>query len=357
MHHVLGGEQAAGIPPDVEERLQLVHLVDLEGAHVAVGVLHDEEQIAQPDHALLHEVRQRRGERAVELVAGEAEDHVLGGCRSCHRPRLSVVCHYDLTRPSHPVRHPYGVKRVSNPGSAVCLMGDHPDQEEDHEVPVADPPGRCTHPSGPRGVGVAVRSGPAGVYADYQAVNGTPGSRPAWGWTSPDRDDGPGPGREDPRHGRAVRGDQGSRRRLPLLRGRRPRRRHRAGRPGSPPPGSGAPSRSVPRWSGSDPRAAFREQWAYVLAASVGFLGDFDLAEEATQEAFAIAAERWERDGPPSNPRAWLVTTARHRALPDPAGSDARRQDAPARSDGRHGRWPTHPAISMTRPFGTSAWS
>jgi RNA polymerase sigma-70 factor (ECF subfamily) len=59
----------------------------------------------------------------------------------------------------------------------------------------------------------------------------------------------------------------------------------------------------------------FREQWGYVLAASVGFLGDFDLAEEAAQEAFAIAAERWTRDGVPSNPRAWLVTTARNRAI------------------------------------------
>jgi len=59
----------------------------------------------------------------------------------------------------------------------------------------------------------------------------------------------------------------------------------------------------------------FREQWGYVLAASVGFLGDFDLAEEAAQEAFAIAAERWVRDGVPTNPRAWLVTTARNRAI------------------------------------------
>jgi RNA polymerase sigma-70 factor, ECF subfamily len=47
----------------------------------------------------------------------------------------------------------------------------------------------------------------------------------------------------------------------------------------------------------------------------IGFLGDFDLAEEATQEAFAIAAERWPRDGEPSNPGAWLFTTARNRAL------------------------------------------
>ncbi|MGH2673497.1 MAG: RNA polymerase sigma factor, partial [Actinomycetota bacterium] len=58
-----------------------------------------------------------------------------------------------------------------------------------------------------------------------------------------------------------------------------------------------------------------RDQWGYVLAALIGFLGDFDLAEEAAQEAFAIAAERWSRDGTPANPRAWLVTTARNRAI------------------------------------------
>jgi len=59
----------------------------------------------------------------------------------------------------------------------------------------------------------------------------------------------------------------------------------------------------------------FRDQWGRVLAALIGFLGDFDLAEEAAQEAFAIAAERWPRDGPPTNPGAWLVTTARNRAI------------------------------------------
>jgi RNA polymerase sigma-70 factor (ECF subfamily) len=59
----------------------------------------------------------------------------------------------------------------------------------------------------------------------------------------------------------------------------------------------------------------FREQWGRVLAALIGFLGDFDLAEEAAQEAFAIAAERWPRDGTPSSPGAWLVTTARNRAI------------------------------------------
>jgi RNA polymerase sigma-70 factor, ECF subfamily len=59
----------------------------------------------------------------------------------------------------------------------------------------------------------------------------------------------------------------------------------------------------------------FREQWAYVLAALIGYLGDFDLAEEAAQEAFAIAAERWPRDGIPSAPGSWLITTARRRAI------------------------------------------
>jgi RNA polymerase sigma-70 factor, ECF subfamily len=59
----------------------------------------------------------------------------------------------------------------------------------------------------------------------------------------------------------------------------------------------------------------FREQWGRVLAALIGFLGDFDLAEEAAQEAFAIAAERWPRDGVPINPGAWLLTTARNRAI------------------------------------------
>ncbi len=52
-----------------------------------------------------------------------------------------------------------------------------------------------------------------------------------------------------------------------------------------------------------------------MLAGLIGFLGDFDLAEEAAQEAFAIAAERWPREGTPENPRAWLVTTARNRAI------------------------------------------
>jgi RNA polymerase sigma-70 factor (ECF subfamily) len=52
-----------------------------------------------------------------------------------------------------------------------------------------------------------------------------------------------------------------------------------------------------------------------VLASLVGYFGDFDLAEEATAEAFAVAAQRWPGTGMPDNPGAWLVTTARHRAI------------------------------------------
>jgi RNA polymerase sigma-70 factor (ECF subfamily) len=52
-----------------------------------------------------------------------------------------------------------------------------------------------------------------------------------------------------------------------------------------------------------------------VLASLVGFLGDFDLAEEAAQEAFAVAAERWPTEGEPANPAGWLIATARNRAI------------------------------------------
>jgi RNA polymerase sigma-70 factor, ECF subfamily len=59
----------------------------------------------------------------------------------------------------------------------------------------------------------------------------------------------------------------------------------------------------------------FRDEWGRVVAGLIGLLGDFDLAEEAAQEAFAIAAARWPSEGTPANPRAWLVTTARNRAI------------------------------------------
>src|SRR5690242_2763241 len=59
----------------------------------------------------------------------------------------------------------------------------------------------------------------------------------------------------------------------------------------------------------------FREEWGRVVAALAGYFGDLDLAEEAAQEAFALAAERWPRDGAPANPAGWLIVTARNRAI------------------------------------------
>ncbi|MGA2928587.1 MAG: sigma factor [Solirubrobacteraceae bacterium] len=60
---------------------------------------------------------------------------------------------------------------------------------------------------------------------------------------------------------------------------------------------------------------AFREHWGRVLATLIGLLGDFDRAEEAAQDAYAIAAQRWPADGIPDNPSAWLITTGRRRAI------------------------------------------
>jgi RNA polymerase sigma-70 factor (ECF subfamily) len=59
----------------------------------------------------------------------------------------------------------------------------------------------------------------------------------------------------------------------------------------------------------------FRDEWGRVLASLVGFLGDIELAEDAAQDAFVVAAERWPRDGTPANPTGWLIRTARNRAI------------------------------------------
>jgi len=59
----------------------------------------------------------------------------------------------------------------------------------------------------------------------------------------------------------------------------------------------------------------FREEWGRVLATLVRLLGDIELAEDAAQEAFLTAAERWPRDGKPANPSGWLIATARNRAI------------------------------------------
>jgi RNA polymerase sigma-70 factor (ECF subfamily) len=59
----------------------------------------------------------------------------------------------------------------------------------------------------------------------------------------------------------------------------------------------------------------FREEWGRTLAILARALGDVELAEDAVQEAFAAALERWPRDGAPANPGGWLLTTARNKAI------------------------------------------
>jgi RNA polymerase sigma-70 factor, ECF subfamily len=61
--------------------------------------------------------------------------------------------------------------------------------------------------------------------------------------------------------------------------------------------------------------AIYRSESRRVLATLIRLLGDFDLAEEALHEAFFVAVERWPQDGVPNNPRAWLVSTGRFKAI------------------------------------------
>ncbi|MGR3890562.1 RNA polymerase sigma factor [Pseudomonas sp. 1152_12] len=61
--------------------------------------------------------------------------------------------------------------------------------------------------------------------------------------------------------------------------------------------------------------AIYRRESRHVLATLIRLLGDFDLAEDALHEAFFVAVERWQQDGVPSNPRAWLVSTGRFKAI------------------------------------------
>ena len=76
--------------------------------------------------------------------------------------------------------------------------------------------------------------------------------------------------------------------------------------------------------------AAFRDEWGQVVATLIGLTGDWDLAEDCAQDAFASALTNWRRDGVPRRPGAWLTTTARNRAIDrlrrDAAGAGKVRQ-------------------------------
>ena len=137
---------------------------------------------------------------------------------------------------------------------------------------------------------------------------------------------------------RSVRRDEGAARGLLPGRVQGPRRGHRGGGqdPRRPPRIHRGPAdlgdvvEPCPSWEMSGRPAnrqmssdaveiavarAFREDWGRVVATLIRVTGDWDLAEECAQDAFARALERWPRDGIPRVPGAWLTTTARNRAL------------------------------------------
>ncbi len=61
--------------------------------------------------------------------------------------------------------------------------------------------------------------------------------------------------------------------------------------------------------------AVYRSDWGRIVATLIRLLGDFDVAEEASQEAFAVAVDQWAVSGVPQFPRAWIIQTARHKAI------------------------------------------
>jgi RNA polymerase sigma-70 factor (ECF subfamily) len=61
--------------------------------------------------------------------------------------------------------------------------------------------------------------------------------------------------------------------------------------------------------------AVYRSDWGRIVAALIGLVGDFDLAEESAQEAFSAAVDQWRNSGVPGFPRAWIIQTAKHKAI------------------------------------------
>jgi RNA polymerase sigma-70 factor, ECF subfamily len=77
--------------------------------------------------------------------------------------------------------------------------------------------------------------------------------------------------------------------------------------------------------------AVFREEYGRVVSVLVRVLGDIDLAEDAVQEAFAVAVQRWPADGVPPSPAGWIITTARNKAI-DRLRREASRDDRQAQA-------------------------
>src|SRR5439155_10374491 len=95
--------------------------------------------------------------------------------------------------------------------------------------------------------------------------------------------------------------------------GRRGERRLRAGRRSPPLPGG--LSRHVPLVDLADVERVFRAESGRAVASLVRVLGDIDRAEEAVQDAFVVALEKWPSAGLPPSPAGWIITTARNRGI------------------------------------------
>ncbi|MET7802139.1 sigma factor, partial [Streptomyces decoyicus] len=82
----------------------------------------------------------------------------------------------------------------------------------------------------------------------------------------------------------------------------------------------------MPKATAADISGVFREEYGRAVAVLVRVFGDIDVAEEAVQDAFAAAVERWPSTGLPPSPAGWIITTARNRAI-DRLRREASRQD------------------------------
>src|SRR5207302_1807770 len=150
------------------------------------------------------------------------------------------------------------------------------------------------------------------------------------------------PGRRGAHHRWPLRRRQGARRWALHHQRARPRRRPRVGsqaRAGDHPPDRGA---AVPRGgrgliaggnalAASEIERVFREEYGRAVAVLVRVFGDIDMAEEAVQDAFTAAVQRWPTTGLPPSPAGWIITTARNRAI-DRLRREASRDDRHAQA-------------------------
>ena len=93
----------------------------------------------------------------------------------------------------------------------------------------------------------------------------------------------------------------------------------------------------MPTLPASEIEGVFREQYGRAVAVLVGVFGDIDVAEEAVQDAFTAAVQRWPSSGLPPSPAGWIITTARNRAI-DRLRREASREDRHAKAALLHAR-------------------